>query len=153
MASEMSPKSVLHSYSVIAVTLAAGANLSTTIMFIPALYLSPSTHLATQWKLLFDYGIIPVVTLSMSSGAGFAILAGLAHANNGAVVQRNLYVGAAVAALGLAPYTRLLMGRNIEMLEKRAKEGKGGGGGRGRMIRMHWSRHGDDTISGGERCC
>lgn len=94
-------------------------------MSLPSLQLSPAPLLATQWNLLFDNGMIPVVTLSMSSGAGFAILAGLRHVDNGAVVQRNLYVCAAVAAFGLAPYTRLLMGTNIDTLEKRAKEGKG----------------------------
>ena len=96
-------------------------------MSIPSLQLSPSLLLATQWKLLFDNGITPVVTLSMSSGVGFAVLAGLTHVNKGALMQRNLYIGAAVAALGLAPYTKILMGKNIEMLEKRASEGKGEG--------------------------
>jgi hypothetical protein len=96
-------------------------------MSIPSLQLSPSSLLATQWKLLFDNGFTTVVTLSMSSSVGFAVLAGLTHVSKGALMQRNLYIGAAVAALGLAPYTKILMGTNIETLETRAKEGKGEG--------------------------
>lgn len=63
----------------------------------------------------------------MSSGVGFAVLAGLTHVDKGSLMQRNLYIGAAAAALGLAPYTKILMGTNIETLEKQAKEGKGEG--------------------------
>lgn len=67
----------------------------------------------------------------MSSSAGFALLAyramdtptltapGLvSHA------KRNLYVGAALAAFGLVPYTKFLMYADIGQLEVKAREAK-----------------------------
>lgn len=110
-----------------------GTNLSTTIVTLPALlYASPPT-LATQWKILFDTGLTPVVSLAMSSAVGFATLAYRAT-NTPSVLstgleshmKRNLYVAAAVSAFGLVPYTKLLMWHNIAELERRAEmAGKG----------------------------
>ncbi|OAL50285.1 hypothetical protein IQ07DRAFT_680592 [Pyrenochaeta sp. DS3sAY3a] len=119
---------ILQTYSVLAIALAAGTNISTTIVTLPALLKASPSTLATQWKVLFDTGITPVVTLAMSSTVGFATLAYRATYNPLSIsaglvnhTKRNLYVAAAVAAFGLVPYTRLLMWRNIAELEKRAK--------------------------------
>lgn len=99
-----------------------GTNLSSTIVTLPALLQSSPDTLATQWKTLFDHGIAPVVTLSMSSAAGFAALAYGAGA--AASRERDLYVAAAVAAFGLAPYTQILMGGVNGELSRRAGAGE-----------------------------
>lgn len=64
----------------------------------------------------------------MTSAAGFATLAyratatpALTAAGEVSHVKRNLYIGAAVAAFGLAPYTQLLMFGNINALNKVAE--------------------------------
>ncbi|KAF1852034.1 uncharacterized protein K460DRAFT_413512 [Cucurbitaria berberidis CBS 394.84] len=116
---------ILQTYSVLAIALAAGTNLSTTIVTIPALLHAPPSTLAVQWKILFDSAITPVVSLAMSSAVGFATLAYReTHTVSTSVGKRNLYVAAAVGAFGLAPYTRLLMWDSIAELEKRAKAGE-----------------------------
>jgi hypothetical protein len=106
-----------------------GTNISTTIVTIPALLKAPGPLLVTQWKALYDHGITPVVSLAMSSGVGFALLAYQKASSPviGVQMQRNVYIAASAMAFGLAPYTRLLMWNNIEELERRAKltsEGK-----------------------------
>ncbi|KAJ4368840.1 hypothetical protein N0V83_005922 [Neocucurbitaria cava] len=129
---------ILQAYFVLAIALAAGTNISTTIITLPALlHASPST-LATHWKILFDTGITPVLSLAMSSAVGFATLAYRATytsslASTGLVshAKRNLYIAAAVAAFGLAPYTKLLMWRNISELERRAQLVEKGDNGKG----------------------
>lgn len=115
-------------YSVLAVALAAGTNLSTTIITLPALEHASPSVLATQWKTLYDVGIVPVVSLTMSSAVGFATLAyrstftpSLTATGLISHTKRNLYIAAAVAAFGLAPYTRLLMGDVILKLSKQAE--------------------------------
>jgi len=57
-----------------------------------------------------------MIALSMSSSAGFAALA-----YSTSLTTRSLYIGAALAALGLAPWTRLVMWGNITELERRAE--------------------------------
>lgn len=104
---------------------ATGTNLGTSVVTLPALLHAPAATLATQWKILYDTGVVPVVSLAMSSAAGFAVLAyqsTVAPASASSLARRKLYIGAAVAAFGLAPYTRLLMWQNITALEKRAKD-------------------------------
>jgi hypothetical protein len=131
---------ILQSYSVLAIALAAGpssfalssttkakglsigTNISTTIVTVPALLKAPEALLATQWKVLYDHGITPVVSLAMSSGVGFAVLAFQKTPTSATSIymQRNLYIAAAITAFGLAPYTRFLMWNNIGELERRA---------------------------------
>lgn len=91
---------------------------------------------------MFDSGIAPVVSLAMTSAAGFAVLAyrtpGLTSAS---VTERNLYIAAAVGAASLAPYTRIIMGSNLDALERRAQvaaEGQGKGDTH-ELVRM-WGR-------------
>lgn len=105
----------------------AGTNLSSTIVTLPALLHSPTKTLATQWKILFDHGITPVVSLTMSSAVGFAALAyhttltpGLTTTSLVSHRERNLYAAAAVAAFGLTPYTQILMGSTNAELSRRA---------------------------------
>ncbi|KAJ8105855.1 hypothetical protein OPT61_g9931 [Boeremia exigua] len=117
---------IVQTYSVLAITLAAGTNLSTSIVTLPALLQSSSATLASQWKTLFDRAIGPVVSLSMSSAVGFAALA--YHSmltptvtTSGALSYRarNLYAAASVGAFGLAPYTQFLMGSINAELSRR----------------------------------
>ncbi|KAF2107034.1 hypothetical protein BDV96DRAFT_654126 [Lophiotrema nucula] len=119
----------LQTYSILAVALAAGANLSTSIITLPVLLPSKPQALATQWRTLFNAGITPVVTLAMSSAAGFALLAYRATytptpTSPGQVntLKRNLYVAAAIGAFSLAPYTAILMGNVNDTLMQRAAQ-------------------------------
>ncbi|KAL5117489.1 hypothetical protein ACEQ8H_004654 [Pleosporales sp. CAS-2024a] len=92
-------------------------------MAIPALLNAPAPVLASQWKILFDSGVTPIVSLAMSSGAGFAALA-LQSALKPATstcLQRNLYIAASIGSFALVPYTKWLMWANITELEKRAE--------------------------------
>ncbi|KAF3047964.1 hypothetical protein E8E12_002332 [Didymella heteroderae] len=68
-------KPIIQTYSILAITLAAGTNLASTIVTLPALLQSAPDTLAKQWKTLFDHGITPVVSLAMTSAAGFTALA------------------------------------------------------------------------------
>ncbi|KAF2462828.1 uncharacterized protein BDR25DRAFT_122299 [Lindgomyces ingoldianus] len=114
----------LQTFSILAAAIAAGTNLSSSIVTLPALLHSAPSTLATQWQILYDYGITPVVSLSMSSAVGFATLAyRTTLTSTGAVTnaRRNLYIAAAVATFGLAPYTKIVMNRTNEELMKRAK--------------------------------
>ncbi|KAF2703833.1 hypothetical protein K504DRAFT_538639 [Pleomassaria siparia CBS 279.74] len=123
----------LQTYSImaatLAATLAAGTNLATTVVFLPVLRPSSQANLATQWQTLFDSGITPVVTLAMTSATGFAILAYRAtstiDAATGAVshAKRNLYIGAAVMAFSLGPFTQIMLGATNAELSRRAKLG------------------------------
>ncbi|KAJ4982578.1 hypothetical protein SVAN01_11931 [Stagonosporopsis vannaccii] len=120
---------VLQTYSVLAITLAAGTNLSSTLVTLPALLLSPPASLASQWKSLFDHGIVPVVSLTLSSAAGFAALAYHATLTPAVTASglvsyrvRNLYAGAALLGVALAPYTQVLMGGVNAELARRAAE-------------------------------
>jgi hypothetical protein len=108
-----------------------GTNLSSTIVTLPALLQSPPATLAKQWKTLFDHGITPVVTLTMTSAIGFTALAyhttltpGLTGTGALTTRERNLYVAAAVTAFGLAPYTQILMGSVNAELTRRATAGE-----------------------------
>lgn len=91
---------VVQTYSILAITLAAGestlvnpaimsratahsldfqvtppgTNLSTSPVTLPALLQSPSVSIAKQWKTLFDHGITPVDSLTMTPAIGFAAL-------------------------------------------------------------------------------
>jgi hypothetical protein len=133
-------KPILQTYSVLALALAAGkssainpsytslaasstgTNLSSTIVTLPALLSAPAGTLATQWKVMFDSGIAPMASLSTTSAAGLALLAYHAPTvTSASLAERNLYIAAAVGAASLGPYTKILMGSNIEALEKRAK--------------------------------
>ncbi|KAF2679251.1 DUF1772-domain-containing protein [Lentithecium fluviatile CBS 122367] len=117
----------LQTYSILAAAMAAGANLSTSIITFPALRHAPDQLLLTQWQTLYDSGLVPVVTTALSSAAGFAALAyrtSLAPAGTVSTSQRNWYAAAAVAMLGLAPYTRIVMGGTIDELSRRAKARK-----------------------------
>jgi formate-dependent nitrite reductase membrane component NrfD len=100
-----------------------GVNLGTSVMAIPALLHAPAPVLATQWKILFDNGVIPVVFLALSSSAGFAALAlqSTLRSTTSTFLQRNLYIAASITAFGLVPYTKILMWGNITELEKRAQ--------------------------------
>lgn len=103
----------------------AGTNLSTSIVTLPALLSSQPLALATQWQLLYDHGVTPMASLASSSAIGFATLAyrtsGVASTGT-----RNMYVYAAVAAIGLAPYTQILMGNTNKTLMARAKAAAAG---------------------------
>lgn len=105
-----------------------GTNLSTTIVTLPALVHASPSVLATQWKTLYDGGIVPVVSLTMTSAVGFATLAyrsalmpSLSPTGLVSYARRNLYIAAAVSAFGLVPYTRLLMWDVILKLSKQAE--------------------------------
>ncbi|ORY13356.1 hypothetical protein BCR34DRAFT_599900 [Clohesyomyces aquaticus] len=130
---------VLQTYSILALALAAGFNLSSSLLTLPTILPSSPSALATQWGTLFNRGIVPVVTFSMSSAAGFALLAYNTHSllstsidpNSNLTLKRNLYVAAAVGAVSLAPYTQILMGSVNAALKERAarvESGKGSGG-------------------------
>ncbi|KAF1994646.1 hypothetical protein P154DRAFT_612983 [Amniculicola lignicola CBS 123094] len=118
--------SALQSYSIVAATLAAGFNLSTSLVTIPVLLQSPVGQLASQWQTMFNRGITPVVSLAMTSAVGFMTLAYRVHtasqrlSSGTDVSTRNLYIGAAVATFGLAPYTQILMGGTNSELARRA---------------------------------
>ncbi|KAL6703583.1 hypothetical protein ACN47E_009528 [Coniothyrium glycines] len=119
---------VVSACSILAVALAAGTNLSTTIITLPALVHASPSVLATQWKTLYDGGLLPVVSLTMTSAVGFATLAyrsalnpGLAPTGLISHTKRNLYIAAAVAAFSLAPYTGLVMRDVILKLSKQAE--------------------------------
>ena len=105
--------------------------LSFTFVSIPALLDGAPSTLATQWKTLYDRAVTPVVTLAMTSSVGFTALAYRAtyssmSSETSWATKRNLYIAAAIAAFGVAPYTRLLMWDNIAELERLAKAaGKG----------------------------
>ena len=80
-----------------------------------------------QWKILFDCGITPVVSLTMSSAVGFAALAYHAALTPSLTApgvvfhrERTLYAAAAVTAFGFAPYTQILMGSTNAELSRRA---------------------------------
>jgi phospholipase/lecithinase/hemolysin len=110
--------------------LAIGTNLSTTIVALPALLRADPSTLAAQWQLLYDHGIGPVVSLALSSSLGFATLAyrstltpSLTATGLVSYTRRNLYIGAAVAMVGLAPYTQILMGSTNKELMRRATTG------------------------------
>ncbi len=140
--------SALQTYSILGIGLLAGAQLSFTFVSVPALLsgssTAPASTIATQWKTLYDRAVGPVVTLSMTSTVGFALLAyrtataatsvtsppGLTNTPPAAMVtKRNFYIAAAVLAFSVAPYTRLVMWENISQLEKLA--GAAGAAGKG----------------------
>ncbi|KAH7113248.1 hypothetical protein B0J11DRAFT_146096 [Dendryphion nanum] len=117
---------ILQTYSILAATLAAGANLSTTIISLPAFLHADANTLATQWQILYDSGIAPVVSMALSSSVGFATLAyrtgpGLTQTGLVSCAKRNLYIAAAVAAFGLAPYTQILMLSTNKDIMRRAR--------------------------------
>ncbi|KAF9732398.1 hypothetical protein PMIN06_007455 [Paraphaeosphaeria minitans] len=122
----------LQTYSILAASLAAGANLSTSIIVFPALLHASGATLSKQWLILYESGILPVSGCAITSSLGFATLAYRASFHptltaTGLVsyAKRNLYVAAAVGLLGLVPYTRLLMWGTITELSKRGQSGKG----------------------------
>ncbi|KAH6619039.1 hypothetical protein C7974DRAFT_40721 [Boeremia exigua] len=138
---------ILQTYSVLAITLAAGTNLSSTIVTLPALLQSPPATLAKQWKILFDHGITPVVALTLSSAAGFATLAYNAALTPSVTATglvshraRNLYAVAALLGVGLAPYTQILMGSVNAELASRAERGEKGGESGTRGLVEKWGR-------------
>jgi len=108
-----------------------GANLSTSVITFPALRHASGPTLLMQWQTLYDSGVVPVVTSALTSALGFATLAyratlvpTLSPSDTTFYSKRNLYVAAAVALVGLAPYTRIVMGRTIDELSRRATTGK-----------------------------
>ncbi|KAF2014543.1 hypothetical protein BU24DRAFT_493129 [Aaosphaeria arxii CBS 175.79] len=120
---------VVQAVSILASAIAAGTNISTSILTIPALLQTTDANtLARQWHKLYTAGIVPMISLAMGSSVGFAVLAwrstlaprlavdGYGVSN----VRRNLYVGATVAMAGLGPYTLGLMGGVIQELTVRA---------------------------------
>ncbi|KAK3215705.1 hypothetical protein GRF29_8g800484 [Pseudopithomyces chartarum] len=123
--------SVLQTYSILAASMAAGANLTTSIITFPALLHAKGHTLTKQWLILYESGIVPVAGCAITSSLGFATLAYRAASSpdlaaTGVVshTKGNLYVAAAVGLIGLAPYTRLLMWSTITELSKRAESGK-----------------------------
>ncbi|KAF1968008.1 hypothetical protein BU23DRAFT_602467 [Bimuria novae-zelandiae CBS 107.79] len=120
----------LQTYSILAASLAAGANLTTSIITFPALLHATGQTLTKQWLILYEAGIVPVTGCALTSSLGFATLAyrasfsptltttGVSHAKG------HLYVAAAVGLFGLAPYTRLLMWSTITEISNRARSGK-----------------------------
>ncbi|KAF2655634.1 hypothetical protein K491DRAFT_692708 [Lophiostoma macrostomum CBS 122681] len=124
---------VLQTVGIVAATLAAGTNLSTTIVVLPSLLHAESTTLARQFSILYHSGITPMASLSVIATTSFSILAyraaqtaGPTSAGSVASTKRNLYLVAATASIGILPYTKLLMGGVINTLVARANEGKGG---------------------------
>lgn len=120
----------LQTYSILAAAMAAGANLSTSIITFPALRHATGRTLLTQWQILYDSGFVPVVTTALTSALGFATLAyrtTLAPAGVISHGKRNLYAAAAVAMFGMVPYTRIIMVGTIDELSRRAKAGKAAG--------------------------
>ncbi|KAF3050540.1 hypothetical protein E8E11_010204 [Didymella keratinophila] len=94
---------------------------------------------------LFDHGITPVVTLTMTSALGFTALAYHTTLNPGLTVagavsdqERNLYVAAAAVAFGLAPYTQFLMGCVNAELSRRATASEKAGT---KELVETWGRH------------
>lgn len=80
---------------------------------------------------MFDHGITPVVSLTMTSAVGFAALAYQSTFNPNLTAarlmshrERNLYAAAAVTAFGLAPYTQIIMGSVNAELARRATAGE-----------------------------
>lgn len=80
---------------------------------------------------MYDQGITPVASLTMSSAVGFAALAYNTTFTSSVIAtgltsyrERNLYVAAALAAFGLAPYTQILMGSTNAELSRRATVGQ-----------------------------
>ncbi|KAF2730291.1 hypothetical protein EJ04DRAFT_579983 [Polyplosphaeria fusca] len=137
----------LQTYSILAAAVTAGINLGSSIVTIPAVLEAPPSSIARQWETLYYSGITPVVSLAMSSAAGFAVLAfgatqtpTLAVAGDVSHAKRNLYGAAAVAAFGLAPYTRILMGHTNNTLMLRAKVSKDGGKGDEHALVRAWGR-------------
>ncbi|KAJ4299782.1 hypothetical protein N0V90_005028 [Kalmusia sp. IMI 367209] len=113
----------LQTYSILAASLAAGANLTTSIITFPALLHATGPTLTKQWLILYESGIIPVTGTALSASLGFATLAYRA-ADIASDAKRNFYIAAAVGLFGLAPYTRLLMWGTITELSKRAQSEK-----------------------------
>ncbi|KAF2785998.1 hypothetical protein K505DRAFT_156223 [Melanomma pulvis-pyrius CBS 109.77] len=135
----------LQTFSVLAATLAAGINLGTSIVTLPVLLTTPPSAIAVQWQILYDSGIAPVVSLAMSSAVGFATLAYRATPSMDAVgvashTKRNLYIAAAAAAFGLAPYTQILMLATNKELMRRAKAGDKGQKGDTHELVKTWGR-------------
>lgn len=95
-----------------------------------------------------------MATLSVTSAAGFLLLAYDAHSNLSNVAlnpnagtlrkERNLYLAAAGVALSLGPFTKVVMGSVIGTLEERAKgvkgDVKGAGGVDTHALVKEWGR-------------
>lgn len=115
---------MITSISLLIPTSRTGSNLCTTIAALPAFLQSPPPLLAKQWKSLYDNGIGLIVPCAMGAAVGFAYLAFDASKVVGwGGSQVKLYVAAATAAFGLAPYTQIVMRSNIKRLTKIASSG------------------------------
>ena len=137
MDSTLTPTSI-RLVQILAITtaaIAAGSNIISSAATVPALLVSPGPLLARQWKILFDKGLVVVVSNVAVSSAAFAYLAYDARAPSLSGLQSRLFVGAAVAAVASAPYTKVVMGGvnsrlieiavGLEAADQRAKVDEG----------------------------
>ncbi|CAI6310296.1 unnamed protein product [Periconia digitata] len=137
--------SAIQTYSILATALAAGANLSTSVITFPALLHAKPPVLTEQWHILYNTGITPVVGLAATGSAGFATLAyraavapGLSSLEGGLWTKRNLYIAAAAVTIGFAPYTRVVMWDTIQELERRARRGEADDKENTRELVLRW---------------
>ncbi|KAF1948747.1 DUF1772-domain-containing protein [Byssothecium circinans] len=124
----------LQTYSILATSIAAVTNLSTSIVTFPALLHAQPPTLTKQWHILYTSGRVPAVSAAMTGAAGFAVLA------YRIATTRNLYLAAAAITLSLVPYTALTMFPTINELSRRAQAGDKDEKGDTRALVEKWGR-------------
>jgi len=125
--SPLLPIRIVQTAALTTIASAAGANLGLSFYLIPRLLESPTPLMLKQWNASFDLG---KTTIAPLAGMGSALFFYLSYTfrqtiNQGPPNTWKMYMLSGILALGIAPYTMLVIDPTNRKLKAKVEETKG----------------------------